>query len=330
MFKQIGKIFPLLLLASLWLVGCKKESFEKPVTSTFTLEDIGDTIFFGSKFTISAIKTSDIAALNISLVSADDNTEVLNDTLTDTAHNYILSKEVTVPADGSWSGKYIVKLTAPSVNGVVKTDTVYFKQGAVNYYLVGGSSAAGWEPTAGIKFAVFTKDSKPFYDYYGYITNAGDGLKVLPTNVGWDGGFGMKPGSPGVLTNGDDAANVPVPADGFYRFRLDMTDLTNPTYVLVLSNWGIVGSATAGAWDNSTPMTAPTSKGSYEWTITASLQAGELKFRENNSWDVNLGLDDTGAFVYDGGVNISIATAGTYLIRLNLDPAGYTYSITKQ
>ncbi|RXK85410.1 SusF/SusE family outer membrane protein [Filimonas effusa] len=328
MYKHIGKIFFLGLLAALWLAGCKKESFEKPVNAAFTLEAVSDTVFWGAKFKLSIIKTPDIRSLNVSLVSVDNSKEVFKDTLTDTTDSYLLSKEITVPADGSWAGKYILKLTASSVNGKAETDTVYFKKGVANYYLVGGSSSAGWDPVAGIKFAVFTKDAKPFYDYYGYLTNAGDGLKILPGNVNWDGGFGMKPGTPGVLTNAADAANIPVSADGFYRLRLDMTDLTKPGYVLVPSNWGIIGDATAGGWDNSTAMTFAPGKGNYQWTITATLTAGSFKFRENNAWDVNLGVDANTALKYDGD-NVSV-TAGTYTITLNLAPAGYTYSIQKK
>lgn len=310
----------------LFIVGCKKESFEKQVDNTFTLEKIVDTVYFGKSFNVGIIKTSDIKTLYLSLVSVNENKEVLKDTLIDSANGYIMSKSIDVPSNGDWAGSYVVKLSAAN-NSLVRTDTIFFKKGVDNYYLVGGSSVAAWEPTTSILFGIFTKDSKTFYEQYGYYTSAGDGIKILANNTNWDGSFGMIKGKPGYLTT-SDADNISIAADGFYRLRLDMSDIANATYTLVASKWGIIGDATAKGWDASTSLVAPTSKGSYSWTLTTSLTAGSLKFRENDAWDVNLGVKD-GIFQYDGD-NISIAAAGTYKITLNLTPGNYSYSVEKQ
>lgn len=307
------------------IVSCKKESFEEPVTNTFTLENIADTILYGKQIPINIIKTKDIKQLELSIASLSDSKVVLKDTLTDTADSYLMSASIEVPADGSWAGDYVVTLAIPN-SSLVRTDTVFFKKGIDNYYLVGGSSSAGWEPTTGILFNYFTGSSN-FYELYGYFTNAGDGLKVLPTNVNWDGGFGMI--SAGLLSTDGSAGNIPVASNGFYRMRLDMTDLTKPSYMLVASKWGIIGDATAKGWDASSPMTSPTSKGAYSWTITTALSVGTFKFRENDAWDVNLGADGSGSALKYDGDNINISAAGNYQITLNLTPGGYTYSLQK-
>jgi hypothetical protein len=51
------------------------------------------------------------------------------------------------------------------------------------------------------------------------------------------------------------------------------------------------------------------------WTITTALSAGELKFRANDGWDINLGGDSTDDLV-ENGANLQIAEAGTYTITL--------------
>jgi uncharacterized protein involved in high-affinity Fe2+ transport len=66
------------------------------------------------------------------------------------------------------------------------------------------------------------------------------------------------------------------------------------------------------------------------WTVTAVLSQKEMKFRANNSWDLNLG--DTGAngTMEYGGDNIKVTSAGTYTITLDLSsPRNYKYTLTK-
>ncbi|NJM81017.1 MAG: hypothetical protein HC854_17960 [Flavobacterium sp.] len=59
---------------------------------------------------------------------------------------------------------------------------------------------------------------------------------------------------------------------------------------------------------------------------------GEFKFRANNGWDLNLGGDPDGdGSMNYGGPNLTVPTAGTYLIELNLsNPRQYTYTLTLQ
>jgi len=79
------------------------------------------------------------------------------------------------------------------------------------------------------------------------------------------------------------------------------------------TEWGLIGDATPGGWDNSTPMTYDPATGL--WSVTTTLVNGAFKFRANNSWDINLG-GDLNNLSY-GGDNIPI-TGGTYTITLNL------------
>ncbi len=97
----------------------------------------------------------------------------------------------------------------------------------------------------------------------------------------------------------------------------------------VLCNFGLIGPAQAGGWDSDTDMTFDAATNTYTWT--GDLAAGEMKFRVNDGWDINLGgsLDDLVA----NGDNITIAEAGNYTVVLNVlitsDGGKMTATITK-
>lgn len=150
------------------------------------------------------------------------------------------------------------------------------------------------------------------------------------SNYGDDGTF-----SGVISTSGNNiGANA-----GYYRVKVNTDDLT---YSLQSVTWGVIGSATPTGWDSDTNMTynATTKK----WSIIIALSAGEFKFRYNDTWNVgdaqwNLGLFDEsktgqnygGETMSYGGGNIPVATAGTYLVELDLsNPRAYTYTLTPQ
>src|SRR5690606_18784292 len=54
-----------------------------------------------------------------------------------------------------------------------------------------------------------------------------------------------------------------------------------------------------------------------------NLLDGEIKFRENNAWDSDLGDNDTDGTLEPGGANIPV-TAGDYKITLDLNDNTYT------
>ena len=189
-------------------------------------------------------------------------------------------------------------------------------------YLVGGSTIVGWNTGSAYPLR---NVSKGVYETYEYVTVEGSGFKFLPTKD-WKGDFGKSKTIAGILAQADED-NITVPSDGFYRIRADFNDMT---YSVELTNWGIVGSATSGQWDSSTPMTLTSSaKGQYTWSVDADLSIGELKFRANDTWDINLGDNNADGSMEYGGTNISISAEGNYHIELILNSqTGYSYSIT--
>lgn len=122
---------------------------------------------------------------------------------------------------------------------------------------------------------------------------------------------------------------------GYYMVKANTAPTTqaNPnglSYSIQQTNWAVTGSGTPNGWPDPAPdhdMTYnPTSK---KWTITLALSVGEIKFRANDAWILNLGADNNGDDSMDfGGPNIAITTAGTYTITLDLsNPRAYTYSV---
>jgi starch-binding outer membrane protein SusE/F len=151
---------------------------------------------------------------------------------------------------------------------------------------------------------------------------------------GDDGSFSGTLGSAGNCTVGA----------GYYLVKVN-TSTTGPgalQYSATAITWSVCGSGTPLGWpagqgiagqDHDMTYSAVTKK----WTVTLALTGGgELKFRANDRWDVNLGKFDAnkvnddfgGADMSYGGGNIPVATSGTYTITLDVsNPRAYKYSI---
>lgn len=164
------------------------------------------------------------------------------------------------------------------------------------------------------------------------ITSPDNGFK-FSAQAGWDGtNYGQGAGD-GELSADGGASNLVANA-GYYLVKANTEALT---YSMTATQWGVIGNATPGGWDNSTPMTYdPETK---KWSVIVEMTAQSApdngwKFRANNAWDINLGdtvANSTDGTLSYGGNNIGIAAAGTYLITLDLsNPRAYTYTIELQ
>lgn len=164
-------------------------------------------------------------------------------------------------------------------------------------------------------------------DFEGYVYFAAPAKFKMTAQPAWgpvDYGMGATAGT--IDPKGGD---IDMPTAGYYLVKAD-TDPAKLTYSTTATEWGIVGSATPGGWDNSTVMTYD--KASKLWKVTANLTAAEFKFRANNAWTFNLGKLKTAPngvnLQYDGD-NIAVE-AGNYTITLDLStPRVYKYTITK-
>ena len=146
----------------------------------------------------------------------------------------------------------------------------------------------------------------------------------------WDvnyGGTYTSLGNPFAVEQG--GANIVAPADGLYDLWLDVSSETatlTEAYQAYpdhkdASNWSVIGSlAEYGmSWDGDLPMlTDGTTHVAQGIKITAS---DEFKFRQDKSWDVNLGGPFGGIgsdfAVEQGGANIIVGTDGVYDLIVN-------------
>lgn len=180
-------------------------------------------------------------------------------------------------------------------------------------------------------------------NFEGYISLDGEFKFLRPKADGtfdWDGDsadWGDDGTFSGVLLNtGETNCTATV---GYYWVKANTATLTYS--ITPITTWGIIGSATPGGWDSSTPMTYnPTTK---KWSIVVTLVDGEYKFRSNNIWNAGsvqynlggfqadkVGDDYAGESMSYGGANL-VVTAGTYLVELDLsNPRAYTYTLTPQ
>lgn len=190
----------------------------------------------------------------------------------------------------------------------------------VELYLPGGYQ--GWSPETAP--TVYSRNFDFKYEGYVYFGEASEYKFASQPN--WDGPNYGDGGEQGILSDDAGAGNLNITEPGYYKMNVDLSG-SPYTYSAEMTNWGIIGDATPGSWDNSTNMTYnPDTK---QWSVVTTLTDKEFKFRANDGWDINLG-GDMQDLSY-GGDNIKVNEAGTYLIILDLsDPAVYKSSITKQ
>ena len=179
-------------------------------------------------------------------------------------------------------------------------------------------SYQGWDPS-NTTTVIYSRKSDGNFEGYRYFADPNTAFKFTD-GPSWDTNWGDD-GVDGTLDpNGADI----VAADaGQYKLNVNLNALT---YTMTKTAWGLIGDATPGGWDNDTDMTFDAVNG--VWTITVDLVDGNIKFRANDDWAINLGdTDGNGSMEYDGD-NIPV-TAGNYTIELALGGADFAYTVTK-
>lgn len=325
-YLNINRSLFLMLIGLMAFSSCKKveHGIEESIVSISNTTPA--TALLGSTVEIGLI-ANNVNSLTISIVPNAGGDSIYSATINNPENKYILTHELTVPVDDTWLGEYLITVNyAVDGSNVEKTKAITFAEGDPVCFLVGGSTGAGWEPSAAIPMSMYTEGeedvSKDKFEIFVYLVAEDGGFKFLPTQDGWDGGLGDA--GDGALTSEEGDNNLTVAEDGFYRLRINTEELT---YEVLKTDWGIIGDATAGGWDADTDMSFVGGKGSYIWTITTDLTAGELKFRANDDWPINLG-GPVGSLSFDGD-NIPITDPGNYTINLHIAPSGYKAEINK-
>lgn len=215
--------------------------------------------------------------------------------------------------------------TVPSA--YTKTAVVNISSFSLNLFVPGDYQ--GWNPATA---PVFPPIAGLPGKYEGYIYIAGTGTQYFKftnspdwnhTNYG-DGGNGT-------FSTDGAAAGLSVNGPGYYELT---ADLNANKWTATKTTWGIIGDATPGGWSNDTQMTY--NPATQVWTVTANmLQGGSFKFRANNAWSIDFGIDGNGKllyadnpfFAYNGSLgNLTVPQDGNYTITLDLHSSNnYTY-----
>lgn len=210
-------------------------------------------------------------------------------------------------ADGTLDpGGANIAVSAGDYKIVINLNDLTYTIEEYSWGLVGDATANGWDgPDMPLEY-------DPYSDQWRAIVKLGDGEIKIRQNNAWDTNYGDT-GLDGVLeANGD---NIPVTA-GFYHITVNFNDLT---YTLEpIDVWGVVGSATPNGWDGpDTKFKMDYSQDGVWYINSITLTDGEIKFRQNDTWDFDYGDDGNDGTLEQGGANIPV-TAGTYRIVLDL------------
>ncbi len=223
--------------------------------------------------------------------------------------------------DGGWAG---LRTTKQFVGKFINIDNL--KSATVNtrvnsnyplIYVPG--SYQGWNP-GDTTTVLASVNSDNNYEGYLWFPDANTEFKIS-FYPNWDYNFGDN-GADGTLDQSGD--NIKVADAGYYKINVDTTA---HTYSLLKTDWGIIGDATADGWNSDQNMTYDTVNGA--WTAILELNAGAIKFRANDAWDLNYGDNGGDGILEEGGANIPIPEAGKYKITLKLGTPDYTYSVEK-
>lgn len=240
-----------------------------------------------------------------------------------TASNKITASEsevdwVTNLSSLTLNTTYHVRAYATNSAGTAYGDDVAFTTLAdiTKFWVVGDYN--GWGNNDNASYIISTATSNGQAEGYVYLTSGG--IK-LTTDHSWDDAHTFGDDGSGNLTNPGN--NINVAADGYYRIRANLNDMT---YSLLKTDWGVIGDATPNGWNDETALTYNST--SKTWRGVMALTAASIKFRANHNWDYNYGSDAADGTLGAGEANIAISEAGDYSIELDLSvPNEYKYRV---
>lgn len=221
----------------------------------------------------------------------------------------------------SWGGHRATRAFVekfPQYAPDAKSATVIYKSTKAYPVLYCPGSYQEWD-AGNTNTVVYSRESNNQYEGYLYFSEAGAKFK-FDSYGDWSLNYGDTDADGTLEVDGKD---IEVADAGCYQVKVDLDAMT---YTLIKTEWGIIGDATAGEWDNDQNMKIGADG---IWTAELKLNIGEIKFRANDGWDINLGTADADGILENAGGNISITEPGKYLITLSLMAPDYSYTIEK-
>jgi len=173
----------------------------------------------------------------------------------------------------------------------------------------------GWNP-ADSSTVIASMNFNDKYEGYLWFPDSAEFKYAIGS---WAQNWGDNNGD-GTLEPG--GVNILCPIGGYYKLNANLVFLTHS---FVKTEWGVIGTSTPGGWSSDENLVYDFA--SRTWKVTMYLTAGELKFRANDSWELNYGDNNADGSLEQDGANIVVNTAGTYIITLDLSIPEYRYNL---
>lgn len=239
------------------------------------------------------------------------------------------------------ANKVVVRLKAevPQYNGAASTimpvysNTLVLNITSYGTILYVPGDYQQWNPAAAPRLNP-VEGKAGLFEGYVYITGAGKQYFKFTNAPDWDH-TNYGDGGNGAFSTDGQAAGLSVPSAGYYYLT---ADLNTNKWTATKTTWSILGDASPGGWDTDTQLNYD--EAAQVWKVTAPMKSnGSFKFRANNQWAIDFGIDAEGHLRYADNPflgytpdlnNLSVPQDGTYTITLDLHISGkYTYSLVK-
>jgi starch-binding outer membrane protein SusE/F len=197
--------------------------------------------------------------------------------------------------------------------GYYKINATYVEGGSSTYTnvatlwgVIGGATPGDWNDETPLTY-------DPALQTWRGAMHLKPGEFKFRANHSWDYNYGSTKKDATLDAGG---SNISTPSKFEESDAYFILDLSHPNaYTYSMNSWGLIGGGIpVTGWDSDHDLTWNAANKVFE--ITIALNAGDIKFRANNDWAVNLGGDING--LTQDGANISVASAGTYHITLDL------------
>jgi len=306
-------------------ISIKDNNKEEEVTFTWSSADFGYTAMIN--YSIHAVYAGEEGEQDIVLFSG------INETSYATTKDVLNVKFCTATEEGGLGiAEYATATVGFYVTATVGTDyeivrsagninsTVTTAQAVVaakGLYIPG--SHQGWAPAA----AQMIFESAETDVYIGYLdlnTESGSDVEFKFTSVpSWEDGTNYGGALEALDTDGG-AGNLKT-ASGFYKAKVDLVNMK--AVLTKMDQVGLMGSF--NNWADDEVMDYDWATKTYSATITLEAK-GEFKVRFNSNWDYNMGGDIND--LTEGGANIVVEEAGTYLVKFFYNYETYKYCLS--
>ena len=207
-----------------------------------------------------------------------------------------------------------------------------YKAAVINLLWVPGEYQ-GWNPSTAPAIAEASGRPKLYEGYY-YMPGSGQKYFKFTSAQDWNH-INYGDGGNGTFSLDGNAGGLWVPEGGYYELT---ANLKTNKWTATKTTWSIIGDATPGGWGSDTQLTYDATN--QVWKVAANMLAGgSFKFRANNEWVIDFGIDSNGKLVYadnpffgytPGLNNLSVPSSGNYTITLDLhNSQNYTYELKK-